>query len=237
MTGVSPHAPYTVHLQLLDRLVQIARNQHLPVAMHLAESSSELELLQHGSGAFRHLLEERGMWDRKAIPRASRPLDYLKRLALAPRALVIHGNYLDDEEISFLVSHNNHMSLVFCPRTHEYFGHDAYPLSRLLSAGVQVALGTDSRASNPDLSLVNEMRAIAASEFEVSRSSIVRMGTLCGAIALGLEDQVGSLTPGKWANLCALPCASGENPLDAILMSDTEPCHVFVKGIGVESNS
>ncbi len=134
----------------------------VPVAMHLAESREELDLLRDGTGPFQDLLDERSMWDPQAIPLGSRPLDYLRMLADAPRALVIHGNYLDDEELAFLGANRERMSLVYCPRTHAYFFHPPYPLGRALAAGVHVALGTDSRASNPDLSLLEEMRFVCA---------------------------------------------------------------------------
>ena len=128
--GISPHAPYTVHPGLLKRLVALAVEKKLPVAMHLAESREELELLATGTGPFRDLLVDRSMWDTEAIPLGSTPLDYLRTLAEAPRALVIHGNNLSDEEIGFLAAHRERMSVVYCPRTHAYFGHDPYPLEQ-----------------------------------------------------------------------------------------------------------
>ena len=100
-----------------------------------------MSCLRDGTGPFQELLEERSMWDAEAIPRGSRPLDYLRMLAEAPRALVIHGNYLDAEERAFLAEHADRMSLVYCPRTHAYFGHPPYPLAELLAAGVQRGAG------------------------------------------------------------------------------------------------
>ena len=160
--GISPHAPYTVSPQLLEQLVRLARERDMPMAMHLAESSEELEFLASGAGPFQKLLDERSMWDSEAVPRGSRPLDYLRALAEAPRALVIHGNYLSGEELDFIGERRARMSLVYCPRTHAYFGHAPYPLARAISAGARVALGTDSRASNPDLSLLEELRYVAS---------------------------------------------------------------------------
>ena len=92
LVGISPHAPYTVHPQLLECLVEEALARKLPVAMHLAESAEELALLADGTGPFRELFEERSMWDSTAIPAGSKPLEYLRMLAQAPRALVVHGN-------------------------------------------------------------------------------------------------------------------------------------------------
>jgi cytosine/adenosine deaminase-related metal-dependent hydrolase len=175
------------------------------------------------------------MWDAGAIPRGSRPLDYLKLLAEAPRALVIHGNYLGNDEWRFLAAHCHRMSLVYCPRTHSYFAHPRYPLTQLLAAGVTVALGTDSRASNPDLDLLAEMRHVARLYAELNPQEILRMGTLAGAQALGRADEVGSITRGKLANLVAvaLPGDSTANPvqlLASILADDAAPCAIWLRG-------
>jgi cytosine/adenosine deaminase-related metal-dependent hydrolase len=133
-----------------------------------------------------------------------RPLAYLQRLAAAPKTLVIHGNYLGDEEIALLAARRDVFSVVYCPRTHAYFGHAPYPLPQLLAAGVNVALGTDSRASSPDLSLLAEMREAAARHSNVPPEAIVRMATLGGAAALDLADSHGSLAPGKRAEMIAV---------------------------------
>jgi cytosine/adenosine deaminase-related metal-dependent hydrolase len=232
--GISPHAPYTVHPVLLKRLLAAADKQNLPVAMHLAESREELQLLRDAAGPFQQLLADRSMWDPQAIPRDSKPLDYLKLLAEAPRTLVIHGNYLDDQEIAFLAEHRDRMSLVYCPRTHAYFGHNPYPLETMLTAGVRVVLGTDSRASNPDLNLLSEMRFVAKQFPRLSPTTILEMGTQSAAAALGLATEAGSLAPGKYADLVALPCPGVCDPLEAILASNTQPTHVFVKGQQVQ---
>jgi len=225
--GLSPHAPYTVSLSLLAKLVSLAREQSLPVAMHLAESTTELELIAEGSGPFRELLEARSMWDPEAIPRGSRPLDYLRMLAEAPRALVIHGNYLAAEEHEFLAQ-TDQMTLVYCPRTHAFFDHPHYPLAELLQRGVRVALGTDSRASNPSLNMRDELRQVMRTHEGVSAPDMLAMATIHGATALGLEDVCGSITPGKLANLVAIPDAG--RPLGELLAADSEPAGVWFRG-------
>jgi aminodeoxyfutalosine deaminase len=216
--GISPHAPYTVHPRLLTRLVDLAIAHKLPVAMHLAESREELELLADGTGPFQELLEERSMWDAAAISRGSRPLDYLRELSRAERSLVIHGNYLDAEEITFLAERRERMSVVYCPRTHAYFGHAPYPLEAMLAAGVRVALGTDSRASNPDLDLLKEAQFTAAKFPSIDPATIIRMVTFDAAVALGIGESFGSLTPGKRASLAMLRCNNQlSDPYAAIL--------------------
>ncbi|MBA3484900.1 MAG: amidohydrolase family protein [Pirellulales bacterium] len=229
--GISPHAPYTVHPRLLERLVQLAASRGAPVAMHLAESREELELLASGSGPFRELLEERSMWDARAIAPGSRPLDYLRRLAKAPRSLVIHGNYLAADEIEFIAQRRERMSVVYCPRTHAYFGHEPYPLAAMRAAGVRVALGTDGRASNPDLSVLEEVRQVANRFPGVSPADALRMAMLDAAEALGLAGDVGSLTVGKRADLVAIPInAAHADPYESVLESVGEPRCVWLGG-------
>ncbi len=190
-----------MHPELLTETGRLSAEQKIPLAHHLAESREELELLRHGSGPFVQLLKEFDAWDPDAIPVGSRPLDYLRMLAEAHRALVIHGNYLDDEEIDFLAAHADRMSVVYCPRTHAFFQHDRYPLAKMLAAGVNVAIGTDSRASTPDLNPLAEMRLAAEQHHEVSAEICLRMITAAAAKALGREEEIGTLTPGKFADL------------------------------------
>lgn len=228
VVGLSPHAPYTVSPELVRKLVALANEHQLPVAMHLAESAEELELLCAGSGPFRDLLEARSMWDAAAIPIGTRPLDYLRMLAEAPRALVIHGNYLQSVEHNFLAEQRDHMSLVYCPRTHAYFEHPRYPLAELVERGVRVALGTDSRASNPDLGVRGELRQTVQSHPDVAAEVTLRMATLDAAAALGCDAECGSLAVGKLANLVAIP--ADRDSLAEILSGRAEVERVWFRG-------
>jgi cytosine/adenosine deaminase-related metal-dependent hydrolase len=234
--GISPHAPYTVSPALLEKLIALSSERILPVAIHLAESEAELELLDAGTGPFQELLDERGMWDAEAIPRGSRAMDYLRMLAGAPRALIIHGNYLDENEIDFIGANADTMSIIYCPRTHAFFRHPPYPLALLLGKGAHVALGTDSRASNPDLNLWAEMRYVSRIFPTIDPQHILRMATLSGAEALGRDAVTGSITAGKLANLMAMPLESRRNAnadeaLESLLDSDGMPTAVWFQGI------
>ncbi|MGD9636448.1 MAG: amidohydrolase family protein [Pirellulales bacterium] len=226
--GLSPHAPYTVSPELLRKLIALAKQHQLPVAMHLAECAEELVLLSSGSGPFRELLEARSMWDPAAIPAGSRPSDYLRMLAEAPRALVIHGNYLRADEHSFLAEHADRMSLVYCPRTHAYFDHPPYPLADLLEQGIRVVLGTDSRASNPDLDVRGELRHVVRHLPDVPAEAALRMATLDAARALDCDDDCGSITVGKLANLVVLREKS--NSLAELLADRDEVAAVWFCG-------
>ncbi len=216
--GLSPHAPYTVQPALVRRLTSLSVVAAAPLAMHLAETREELELLRTGGGTLHDLLVELDAWQPDIIPRDIAPLDYLRLLSSAQlRALVIHGNYLTDEEIAFIAARRDRMAIVYCPRTHAFFGHSPYPLAKLIKADVLVALGTDSRASNPDLDLLGEMRHVAKSH-SVLPEKIVEMATINGATALGRAGELGSLTPGKRADLAIirLPDSTIDDPYELV---------------------
>lgn len=202
--ALSPHAPYSVRVELVERACRLSAERRFPVAMHLAESREELQLLETGTGPLREFLENLGAWT-AAADRRRRPLDYLEMLAAADRALVVHGNYLARDEIAFLADRRETMAVVYCPRTHAWFQHTAYPLEAMLASGVRVALGTDSRASSPNLNLLEDVRCAIQRHPSVPKSKILELATLGGAWALGLEAELGTLEPGKRARLAIVP--------------------------------
>ena len=205
--GISPHAPYSVGSAIWERAVQCARDHNIPLAVHLAETRDELSFLANGTGSFAALLAERGASD--FVPAGKTPHAFLNMLAAAPRTLIAHGNYLTAEEIQFLAARRDCMTVVYCPRTHAYFGHDAYPLAAMLDAGVRVAIGTDGRGSNPDLSLWRELQHIAQTHAEVPGEAILKMGTWNGAEGLSLADRIGTVEAGKEASLAVVRLAGG----------------------------
>lgn len=215
--GLSPHAPYSVHPDLYRNLVQLAADHGAPVAVHLAETHAELELLAHGTGEFVAMLERFNAWDPAAIAKGTRPLDYLMPLESVGRALVVHGNYLGQEEIDWLAQHPQ-VSVVYCPRTHAFFGHTPHPWLQLLERGVNVALGTDSRGSNPDLNLWRELQFLARQFPAVNPATILTLGTLGGARALGRQLDLGTLEPGRQACLTvvSLPETSSSDPYQTL---------------------
>ncbi|MEE9602188.1 MAG: amidohydrolase family protein [Thermoguttaceae bacterium] len=221
--GLSPHAPYSVHPRLLERLVSLSSTARVPLAMHLAESPEELELLRTGGGPFRELLDELNAWQADSFHPGGRPLDYLRMLLDAHRVLIIHGNYLDDEEIALLGANADCMSVIYCPRTHQRFAHASYALEKMLTAGVQVALGTDSRASTPDLSVLAELRLAAREHPSVAGEVILQLATLRAAAALGLAGRIGTLEPGKQADLTivSLPDHTTTDPHELLFESDS----------------
>ncbi|MBM4075197.1 MAG: amidohydrolase family protein [Planctomycetes bacterium] len=188
MRAISPHAPYSVGDKLLTRSIEFSRQLRVPLAMHIAETESELELLANGRGEFRDLLKEFGIWSEGMFSGGLRAFDYLNRLASCPSALIIHGNYLDDEELQYVAQHPN-LTLVYCPRTHAAFGHRKHPWLRLIELGGNVAIGTDSRASNPDLSLFAELQFLASQHPKMSHLELLKLGSINGRKALLCDDE------------------------------------------------
>jgi cytosine/adenosine deaminase-related metal-dependent hydrolase len=192
--GASPHAPYSVRASLFVA----AATSDVPVAVHLAETKEELWLLGDRAGPFVPFLRDLGAWDPEGLAES---MDHVLSLcnSLQP-TLFVHGNFLSP---TAPVPRNG--SIVYCPRTHAAFGHPPHPFRELLARGVRVALGTDSLASNPDLSILEEARFLHRRYPDLPGDVLLRMATLSGAEALGWQDETGSLTPGKSADVVVLP--------------------------------
>lgn len=219
-SGVSPHAPYSLHFPTVA-----AALDHLPtatrVAMHVAESREELQWCEHQSGPFRAAFERLGLLTSGSPPSIMQCIELLTRFKYA---MLIHGNYLNRNQIERITAAGN-IAVVYCPRTHVYFGHAPYPLNALHTAGVPVLLGTDSRASNPSLSLWDEVTTAAKLHPHCSPSQWLESVTLAPARALGVDDDFGSLQVGRWASVVAMPARtewSVDTLLEALCVSSAQ---------------
>jgi cytosine/adenosine deaminase-related metal-dependent hydrolase len=225
--GLSPHAPYSVRADVVGRSSALAEPHGAALAIHLAETADELELLRHRRGPFVPFLQELGVWAPDGLARSfaqvMRAGSWKERI---PR-LFIHGNYLRPD-----AAVKPNASIVYCPRTHAYFGHPPHPFREFLRRGRRVALGTDSLSSNPDLDLLAEARFLRRLHPDLPGAALLRMATLAGAEALGWADQTGSLEPGKSADLAVVPLANGDNgdPHDLVLGGDRPVSRVMCRG-------
>src|ERR1017187_2344781 len=209
--GLSPHAPYSTVPELLRLSAQTARGRQWRLTTHVAESAMEFEMFARGRGEMFDWLQRSGR-DMSDCGLGS-PVQHLERCGtLCERLLAAHANYLGKGDAVLLARRKVHV--VHCPRCHFYFHHDPFPLRRLARAGVNVCLGTDSLASvyktrhqSVELSLFEEMRALAKNEPSLSARKIMQMATLNGARALGMSGQIGELSKGAFADLVALPFA------------------------------
>ncbi len=188
--SLAPHAPYTVGDDALARIVMYARQLDLPIQTHLAETRQEVDDARARTGMT--------------------PLARLDRLgATGPNFIAIHAVHLDPSDIALLASQRCHV--VHCPGSNMKLASGIAPVTELLRLGVNVALGTDGAASNNRLDMLGEMRLasllakVASGDASaVPAATALRMATLNGAAALGLDANVGSLEPGKQADIVAI---------------------------------
>jgi cytosine/adenosine deaminase-related metal-dependent hydrolase len=214
--GVSPHAPYTVSDPLYRATVALARELAVPVAVHIAESALETELVAGGAGSFADGLRARGI---AVAPRARSPIALLGALGvLSADPLLIHCVRLDDDDIRAIANHR--CAVAHCPASNARLAHGVAPLAELLAAGVDVGIGSDSVGSNDRMDLLDEARlallfatARSREPNTLSAAEALELATLGGARALRLDDDVGTLDVGKAADLAAFPLAAlGRGP-------------------------
>ena len=207
--GISPHAPFTVSRSLLEGVARLRRRRPMPLSIHWAETPEEDPWMRRGTGPLAALLP--------ASPRRG-GLDLLEESGCLGGAIsLVHGNHPARGEVARVADRG--WSLVHCPGTHEFFGRAPFPLRTWIRAGVSVALGTDSLASNDDLDLAGEMARIRRAAPWLTPGEVWAMGTTHGARALGLGGQVGELSPGAHADLVAwggVPTGSRAAALDAL---------------------
>jgi cytosine/adenosine deaminase-related metal-dependent hydrolase len=203
ISGISPHAPYSVSADLYRTTAKMAADRGLLMATHVAETEAEIKFLHYGTGEFRDFLSGLGALPAGWSPPRLAPVQYLHSLGVLGRTcLLIHCNYLDSDSMALIVSNNS--SVVYCPRSHTFFGHKEHPVRQLLDMGVNVALGTDSLASNSTLSMLDEMRFLFRKRKDLRCEEIFRMATLNGASALNFGNTVGRLRRGYRADMTVL---------------------------------
>ncbi len=213
--GLSPHAPYSTQPELLRQTAALSRKRRWRVTIHVAESQQEYDMIRHRRGEMFQWLRrnERDMSDCGL----GSPVQHLHRAGLLqPNLLAVHANYLATGDAELLARRN--VSVAHCPRSHSYFRHRRFPLRRLLRAGVNVCLGTDSLATvrkrprqEIELSMFEEMHELAQRESWLRSERILKMATLDAAAALGMAGRVGELTRGARADLVAIPYVGATN--------------------------
>ena len=189
-TLFAPHAPYTVSDKPLEHIRVLADELDIGIHMHVHETADEIDKAVELTG--------------------KRPLARLQELGItSPALLAAHMTRLTTDEIRQYAASGGH--IVHCPESNMKLASGLAPVAELSRAGVNVALGTDGAASNNDLNMLGEMRsaallgkAVSGDASALPAAAVLRMATLNGAQALGLGEQTGSLTPGKWADLTAV---------------------------------
>lgn len=200
--GLSPHAPYTIHRDLLPEITVAAGNRQLPLAIHLAESAAETELFHHGSGPFADQLYPLVGWQQHCSQFDGKSSTEVMAHAglLSPRSLAVHGVQLSHTDLQILKRHN--CALCLCPRSNDKLHVGTAPVAHFKQHGLLLCLGTDSLASNDSLSLWDELRfAALLYQGVLDHEELLCMATVHGATALGLADLTGTISQGKRADL------------------------------------
>ena len=224
--GMAAHAPYSVGPAAFAALDGAVRERFGgPRSIHLAESPEELEFLSNGTGPWRDLLDRIGRWDPAWTAPRCGPVEYLDRLGwLRAGLVVVHGVQLTDPELRRLAERG--VFLVTCPRSNAWTGVGDPPIERFLRAGVQLAVGTDSLASAPDLNLFSELALMRRLAPSAPAGRLLACATRRGAEALGFDDEFGSLAPGRRADLIAVPIPAGVDDVEEYLLGGITPDRV-----------
>jgi 5-methylthioadenosine/S-adenosylhomocysteine deaminase len=221
--ALAPHAPYTVSDRSFERVATLAAQLDVPIHIHVHETGDEIE-----DG-----LKRFGM----------RPLRRLERLGLlGPHLLAVHAVHVTEDEIELLA--RTGCAVIHCPTSNMKLASGISPATAMAAAGLRIALGSDGAASNNRLDMLQEMRhagllakVVSGDATALDAHRLLRMATLDGASALGLGDDIGTITPGKWADLCAVrldhwlcrPCSDPASQL--IYVADrSQVSHVWVAG-------
>lgn len=232
--GLAPHAPFTASAELYAEASEVARTENLLLTTHLAESRDERQMFRDATGPLFEFLKDFG-----------RPPDDCGNDS--PLALLLGAHQLDER---WLIAHLNELSeddfglvksaakfhIVHCPRSHQFFQHAPFPFRRLARLGFNICLGTDSLASNSDLSLFREMRA-AADMHHLSAMEALAAVTVNSAKALGKAGELGRIGPGFYADMIAIPFAGAlESAIEAVVEFDAAVRWGMVAGVIVEGS-
>lgn len=217
--GLSPHAPYSVWPPLWETAARFSMEHRLPWSTHLGESPYEEEFLLKGTGPLRQHLISLGVWDGSfPVPGVTGAELLEKHGCLSELSLIVHGVHLSRGDIRLLARRG--ASVCLCPRSNAYFSLPRPPVRALHESGVNLCLGTDSKASNTDLSLWAEMRALQELAPRIPARTLLEMATVNGARALGLAPRAGSIQPGAAALLVAV---------EAETLGDDDPFEFLVR--------
>lgn len=209
--GLAPHAPYSCHPELFKRVAEHAQDG-TPVALHLAGSREEYQFVKYGSSML--ATDVRDSFDADAplwLPTGVSPVRYVLQWGIlsVPNILAVHCTQVDDLDVEILAKHD--VAIAHCPRCNAKLGMGIAPLEKFTRAGIRVGLGTDSPAASNSMDEFEEMRigllvqrAVQGSEHFIPARQFVKMATLDAARALRLNASIGSLEPGKQADIIAV---------------------------------
>jgi len=241
--GLAPHALFTASANLYRRCEEVAHREHILLTTHLAESREEMSMFRDGAGPLYDFMRSIG-----------RPMDdcghetplalFVNTIGAPPSTslrtgsgrtlptewIIAHLNELAETDFELLETFRGKFHVVHSPRSHDYFAHSAFAFERLRDLGFNICLGTDSLASNENLSLFAEMRAFRCGVPAVSPKEALEMVTVNGGRALGRPQILGRIRANYFADLIAIPCSGITDVFEEILAFD-QPVHwIMVNG-------
>jgi cytosine/adenosine deaminase-related metal-dependent hydrolase len=220
--GLAPHAPFTASAKLYRRCAEAAPL----LTTHLAESREEMSMFRGAEGRLYDFLK--GIGRDMSDCGAGTPVERFSEIfgesstssGMTKEWILVHLNELTETDFDLLRKSGKEFSIVHCPRSHEYFRHSPFQFEKLTELGFNVSLGTDSLASNDDLSLFAEMRAFANEFPKLAPEKIVQMATVNAARALRQENAIGKIRVGFKADLIALSIARSTSVFEEIVAFD-----------------
>lgn len=249
--GLAPHAPFTASADLYRECEIVSRRRGVPLTTHLAESAEEMLMFRQAAGPLYEFLKEIGrpindcgeqtpfgyflsMVGRGGSPKRPRTPIRLGSIEVNRPYLswlLVHLNELTDTDLDLLERSNTNFHIAHCPRSHNYFGHSPFQFQNLRELGCNICLGTDSLASNRDLSLFTEMRAFQKEFSKVDPKEIFEMVTVKSALALGKPDTLGRIRPNYLADLIAAPCSNTDDVFASVIAYEGPISWVMVDGV------
>jgi cytosine/adenosine deaminase-related metal-dependent hydrolase len=234
--GLAPHAPYTLSPAAMRLVLDSAATDNLSLTLHFAESAEECRFLEGSTGAVAEQLYPFIGWDDRLPPPAGvRPAAWLDALGgLGERTLLVHGVQVTAEEADLLA--RRRATVVLCPRSNQQLQVGSAPVAHYRAAGVRLALGTDSLASSPTLSIWHELAAARRLYgAALAPGELLAMATINGALALGLDGEMGRLQPGWGGHFLVVrpPALPHFNELEEFLCNregDPELAAFFLAG-------
>ena len=229
--GLAPHAPFTASPRLYARCEEISRTQNVRLTTHLAESLEEMQMSFDQTGPMLQFLDSIGadLFESNG----ETPVRHLLRTCrLDDRWILAHLNSVLEGDLRALALSETKPHVVHCPRSHSYFRHEPFELElfRQFQFKFNVCLGTDSLASNPDLSLFGEMRELLRKHPSISPRQALEMATLNGAAALGESNNLGCLQYEAYADMIALPAGTSGDVYENVVAFSGEVPWMMVNG-------
>jgi cytosine/adenosine deaminase-related metal-dependent hydrolase len=236
--GLAPHAPFTASARLYQQCSIVASFGNRPLTTHIAESGQEMEMFREGSGPLYEFLRSIGR-DMSDCGKGETPLGRFLTMLESSRTttatdlsqwLVAHLNELAESDFEILAKLGSRFHIAHCPGSHRFFEHSPFQFDRLRELGFNICLGTDSLASNDDLSLFEEMRAFQRSHPAADPRDIIEMITIKPARALQSENSIGKIATGAYADLIAIDHPGNADANESIVAHEGSVSWIMVNG-------